>query len=102
GIINAPLWGPEGIERWLERSSFFNLDRVRAPIRFEYHGYNVPGHWDDYALLRRMSRPADFVLIPGEEHSATTAWGYQTYRVGLADWFDFWLNDREDPVSANS
>jgi len=96
--VGGSLLGDD-LKLWLERVSFFNLDRVRTPIRFEYHDYGgVP--WDTYAVLRRMSRPVEMVLLPQEAHWARTPLGAYAFREGVADWFDFWLNDHEDPDPA--
>jgi zinc protease len=90
-LIGAPPWGKQ-TKLWLERSSFFSLDRVEAPVRFEYHGFGMVS-FDTFALLRRMGRPAEMVFVPGESHWPSTSRGRYSMRQGIAEWYDFWLGD---------
>lgn len=93
--IGVPLWG-DGIEKWLERSYFFHLSRVRTPIRYEHLGTWIPCDWDAFVLQKRMNRPVEMIHIPGASHNAIQPWARLTSQGGNVDWFDFWLNEHED------
>ncbi len=103
-LIGAPFWD-EGIAQWLERSSFFNLARVRTPLWMQFNGYDTGGgdaYWGYYAIMRRMQQPVEFTIVPDETHAPTSAYGLYFHRESLADWYDFWLNDHEDADPAKA
>jgi len=101
--IGAPFFGEEGIKVWLARSPAFHLDRIRTPIRFEYHGNLMPpGAWDSFSILKHMRRPVELAHLPREEHQPTTPWGHYTSMQSSVDWFNFWLRGRCDPDPVKS
>lgn len=94
--IGASFWG-EGIKKWIERSTIFHLDRIRAPIRFEHTmTYGPPCTWDAFNILRRHRRPVEMVHFPRDEHNLRTPFGRYTSLQGNVDWYSFWLRGVED------
>ncbi|MGH8211256.1 MAG: hypothetical protein ACREU6_16995 [Steroidobacteraceae bacterium] len=97
--IGAPLWGA-GISRWLERSYFFHLDKIRTPMRFEHLGVGIPCDWDEFVIEERMNRPVEMIHIPNAAHNILNPVSRYTSQEGNVDWFDFWLNGHEDQSPA--
>jgi dipeptidyl aminopeptidase/acylaminoacyl peptidase len=93
-VMGAPFWGP-GVETWRKRSYFFNLDRIRTPIRYEHNWTLMPTQWDPYAILKRMQRPVEFVHFPINQHILRTPDTRYTSQQGNVDWFGFWLKGEE-------
>jgi dienelactone hydrolase len=100
--IGAPPFG-EGLKTWLERSPGFNADKVRAPLRLQLESGGLAGvmlKWEMFSRLRQLQKPVEFYVIPDIEHGSH---GLQNpaqclaAQQGAVDWFDFWLNGREDP-----
>lgn len=93
-FIGAPLWG-DGVNKWLERSTAFHLDRIRTPLRFEHLGTNIPEYWDTYTMLRRQGRPVEMIHIPLATHQIEQPFARYTSQEGNVDWFAFWLRGQE-------
>jgi hypothetical protein len=95
--IGAPFWG-KGIQQWEDRSYLFHMDRIHTPIRFEHYGsQQVPCTWTPFAILKRYKRPVEMIHIPFASHILKPPFARYTSQEGNVDWFDFWLNDHEDP-----
>jgi hypothetical protein len=101
-LIGAPPFGT-GLLTWLINSPAFAADKVRAPVQMQAHEYGYAGvltQWEMFARLRLLGRPAEMYLIPDILHGTHTlqnprqCLGAQQRAV---DWWDFWLNDHEDP-----
>jgi dienelactone hydrolase len=93
----------EGLKRWLERAPAFNADKLRAPLRLQLESgglESVLAKWEMFARLRQLQKPVELFIIPDIEHGSH---GLQNpaqclaAQQGAVDWFDFWLNGREDP-----
>ncbi len=100
-MMGLPLWGEENARVWAERDPSFNLHRIRTPLRIEDYG----GHavwWDIFAILRRQGRPVEYWSYPDAEHNPVKPWERLSSQGGTVDWYDFWLNDREDPDPAKA
>jgi predicted acyl esterase len=52
-----------------------------------------------YAALRDQGVPAEMIVHPYESHGIEDAEASRDYLIRNLDWFDFWLNKREDPAS---
>ncbi len=92
-------WGDSLLEL-ASRTTTFNLDRIKTPIRMEYylHNVNYAGHWwEQYVLLRRMHKPVELVLFPKANHIPISPRVRVDSMGGSVDWFAFWLKGEEDP-----
>lgn len=98
-----------GLSAWLERSPGFLADRITAPLLMIDQSSGLFGvftRWETYSRLRHLRRPVEFYVMPDAE--AHGAHNTQNPRQVLAvmersaDWFDFWLNGREDPDPAKA
>lgn len=98
-IVGSRFFG-SGIEKWVERSPAFHLDRVSAPLRIEHIGENsFPEYWDVYANLKRNQRPVEMIHIPNGGHQLEPPLSRMASQEGNVDWFSYWLLGEEDPRS---
>jgi len=108
--IGAPPFG-DGLETWLQRTTGFNVDKIRAPLLLIGQSLGVRSYileqWEILSRLRRLNRPVEMYLMPDmDTHPSHNP---QNPRQALAvqsrtvDWFDFWLNGHEElnPAKAN-
>lgn len=96
--IGTQFYG-EGVKRWIERSPMFNLDRIRTPIRYEYHGDTYPpGSWDTFVVLKRANRPIELVQFAKGEHDLKRPVERFTSTQAIVDWFAFWLTGDQRTV----
>jgi dipeptidyl aminopeptidase/acylaminoacyl peptidase len=113
-LINADYMGPqrakgiadgigsepfgEGLKKWLIDSPGFNTDKICAPILFEENNpVALIYSWDIYAALRSQGKPVELLYIRNGEHVLTKPLERFMSQEMNVDWFDFWLNGREDP-----
>lgn len=100
----AVPWGA-GVSKLTERSSTFNLDNVKTPLRMEVYldNQNYSGvYWDNYTIMRRLGKPVELVLFPKANHSTINPAARLASAGGIVDWFDFWLNEREDSAPSKA
>lgn len=99
-LMGAPLWGDENARLWAERDPVFHLSRVRAPLKID--AYSAPTWFDAYAILRRHQKPVEYWAYPDSTHNPVKPWQRLTTQGGNVDWYDFWLNGREDADPAKA
>ena len=51
--------------------------------------------WEPYAVLRRLNKPVDLIVLNTDEHVLTNPVIRLASQVGSVDWFRFWLQDYE-------
>jgi dipeptidyl aminopeptidase/acylaminoacyl peptidase len=103
-VNGAPPFG-EGLHKWLEKAPAFNADRIATPLmKIEQSTaglFGVMTHWELVARMRYLGKPLEFYVMPDvpEHGSHNTQNPGQVIAVQqrAVDWFDFWLNGREDP-----
>jgi hypothetical protein len=92
-----------GLEQWLERSPGFNADKIRTPLRLQLESGGLEhalSQWELFSRLRQLKRPVELYVIPNIEkgsHALQNPRQVYAAQQGAVDWFDFWLNGREDP-----
>lgn len=97
-----------GLETWLENAPGFNVDRIRTPVRFvseSSSGSRLLGHWEVFARMRQLRLPAELYVIPDVEHGSHNLQNpgqILALKQGAVDWFNFWLNGREEPDVAKA
>jgi dipeptidyl aminopeptidase/acylaminoacyl peptidase len=86
-----------GWQQWLKNSPLFNMDKVNAPLRVvATRDGSLFEMWEPYALLERMHKPVDLVVLNTEEHVLTNPTIRLVAQTGTVDWFRFWLQSFED------
>jgi pimeloyl-ACP methyl ester carboxylesterase len=97
-------WGG-ALTSWLERSPDFNLDKIAAPLLIAaLERGQLLRQWEPYAGLRRLGKPVDMLWWRREnaEHVLKQPEHRYVSQQSAVDWFDFWLNGREDPDPAKA
>lgn len=88
----------DGLKQWIENAPGFRTERIRAPVLI---AAGDPGHllplWGLYAPLRQQGKPVELQYIRGGQHNLVKPLEILAHQELLVDWFDFWLNGREDP-----
>jgi len=95
----------DGLAKWAQNSPNFNLDKVVAPLLMSvYLKAELLYEWETYSALRKLNKPVELlwwwkgnvphVLVQPAQRFAS--------QQSAVDWFDFWLNDREDPDAAKA
>lgn len=93
----------EGLKLWIQRAPGFNADKIRTPLRLQASSpppTSILASWEMFTRLRELNKPVEFFLIPNIEHGNHAIQNPAqclASQEGAVDWFDFWLNDREDP-----
>jgi dipeptidyl aminopeptidase/acylaminoacyl peptidase len=101
--VNGAMPYAEGLQKWFQLAPGFNVHRVRTPLLIieQSHGGRggVLAKWELFSRLRSLGKPVEMYVMPEILHGSHTP---QNPRQILAvqersiDWFDFWLNGRED------
>jgi hypothetical protein len=99
----------EGLQSWLTNAPGFNVDNVRTPLwKVAQTGgrFSVLVGWEMFSRLRMLGKPVEFYVMPDAEefgsHNTQNPRQIAAVQDGTVDWFDFWLNDREDPNPSKS
>jgi dipeptidyl aminopeptidase/acylaminoacyl peptidase len=101
-IIGAPPLG-EGLQKWLQNSPGFKLDRITTPLLVVGGGpVNVLFMWEPYAVLRYLQKPVDLMVLNTDEHVLTNPAARMASQGASVDWFQFWLKGEEDPDPAKA
>lgn len=59
--------------------------------------------WELFSRLRALGKPVELAFVPdleGATHGLQNPRQLLASQQAAVDWFDFWLNDREDPDAA--
>jgi dipeptidyl aminopeptidase/acylaminoacyl peptidase len=101
-IIGAPPFG-EGLQKWLEHSPGFHLDRVNTPLQITAEGpASLLFMWEPYAGLRYLKKPVDLIVLNTDDHVLTNPADRMASQTATVDWFRFWLQAYEDPKAAKA
>jgi len=101
-MIGASPFG-SGLQKWLEHSPEFNLDKVTTPLQIVALGrLSLLGMWEPYAALRRLNEPVDLLVLRAGTHVLTNPCERMASQGGTVDWFRFWLQGEEDPDPAKA
>jgi dipeptidyl aminopeptidase/acylaminoacyl peptidase len=93
GFYDGSFW--QAKEKWLDRSPWFNADRVTTPLAIDSHGSTLVSDWEPYAALRYLNKPVELVHLPNAGHQISRVRERQTTQNLTTDWFRFWLKGEE-------
>lgn len=95
-------WGEE-LKSWLKNTPGFNVDKVNTPLRImPLNTDSLFMEWEWFALLTRMGKPAEMVLLQDGAHQLVRPWDRLASQEGNEDWLRFWLKGEEDPDPAKA
>jgi hypothetical protein len=87
-----------GLQDWVNSASGLNTDKIQTPVLFEE---GLPAQmiydWGNYAALRAQKKPAELIYFRTGDHPLKKAGDQLRSQEIHVDWFDFWLNEHEDP-----
>jgi len=101
-MVNGAEPFDEGLDLWLKNAPGFNVHRVHTPLRMVEQSlglFGVLAKWEIFSRLRYLKKPVEFYVAPDTAHGAHTTQNprqIMAIQQGTIDWFDFWLNGRED------
>jgi dipeptidyl aminopeptidase/acylaminoacyl peptidase len=99
--LNGGLPAGPSLGLWLKNSPGFNLDKVVEPVRLEYYGpAGFLGGWQWFSGLSLLNKPVELLWLPDGYHLLIKPWERLISQQGTVDWFDFWLQNAEDPDPA--
>ena len=97
-INGGPPYG-NNLSSWIHNAAGFNLDKVETPLLISaFEPWELLEQWETFSALRRLNKPVDFLWWWKGDVSHILVQPAQRYasQQSAVDWFDFWLNDRED------
>jgi dipeptidyl aminopeptidase/acylaminoacyl peptidase len=99
---NSFPWG--GTEaRWRSQAIDWMYDHQKAPWLLEAHGVEgVALFAETYAALKVLKTPVDMFVYPDAPHAIRSPMHRLHSMATHTDWFDFWLNGREDSSSGKA
>jgi hypothetical protein len=99
----------EGLASWLENAPGFSTERITAPLMMVDQSMGMFGvflKWETFNRLRYLKKPVEFYVMPDAEahgsHNSQNPAQVMALMNRSIDWFDFWLNGREDPDPAKA
>jgi fermentation-respiration switch protein FrsA (DUF1100 family) len=84
-----------GLKTWLDHAPALSLHRVQTPVLM-WQSHSASGLWDWYSGLRVLNRPVEYWVLPDGTHDLAKPSQRMFINEMTVDWFNFWLNDRED------
>jgi len=95
-LYGGPPFG-RNLASWTQISPAFNIDKTRTPLRIvTLSPRNVLADWEWFYEMSLLRKPVDMVLLKDGVHVLQRPWDRLVSQQGTVDWFDFWLNGRED------
>jgi dipeptidyl aminopeptidase/acylaminoacyl peptidase len=97
-----------GLESWLETVPAFSAERIRTPLRAQVESGGLPAilfKWELFSRLRRLGAPVELAVVPQVDkgsHNLLNPGQLIAVKQGAVDWYDFWLNGREDSNPAKA
>lgn len=91
---------------WLALSPIFNIDHVRTPLWIGIdHSSLAYTEWEWLGGLKHLNKPVYMMVLDGRSddgHLLVKPWDRLISSGGNLDWFDFWLNGRQNSNPAEA
>ena len=95
-VGEAPIG--DGLQAWADRVPLLSIMNIQAPVLISATDpWHLIGVWDFYAALRYQKKPVELQYIRSGKHNVTKPLHKLAHQEHITDWFDFWLNDHEEP-----
>jgi dipeptidyl aminopeptidase/acylaminoacyl peptidase len=104
GFGAGALGWPEGetSKKWHQLSPALNAASVKAPLLVNSADSELLAGMQFYTSLLQLGKAIEVFIYPDEEHEKNQPkHRYEIYQRNV-DWFDFWLNGREDAEPAKA
>jgi dipeptidyl aminopeptidase/acylaminoacyl peptidase len=102
GVNGGPPYG-EQLKSWLLRSSGFNLDKVKSPVRITaLNPASLLAQWEWFVGLVRLEKPVEMIYMKDGDHILQRPADRMISQQGNVDWFCFWLKHEEDKDSSKA
>jgi dipeptidyl aminopeptidase/acylaminoacyl peptidase len=98
-ILGGPPVG-KTLANWLTFSPALNADKVTGPVLMGFNNHEAFYGLEMKSALERAGVPVEFWVYPGEGHIFTTPEHRFISMQRNLDWFNYWLQDKEDPDAA--
>ncbi|HEX9273875.1 MAG TPA: Atxe2 family lasso peptide isopeptidase [Candidatus Binatia bacterium] len=83
--------------KWQELSPALNAGRVKAPVLIQVAESEYLICLQFFASMKELNKPLEMIIFADEAHIKNQPkHRYEIYQRNL-DWFNFWLQDKEDP-----
>jgi len=94
--VNGGLPYGDSLENWRRMAVDFSLDKMTAPLLLQ--SILAPlAEWETYSGLRWLKKPTELLnFYPEGIHTLVKPGQRMTSQQTTVDWFDFWINGRED------
>jgi dienelactone hydrolase len=97
-LVAGALPYGDGLKTWLDRVAALSSEKIRAPVLYTAADpWHLMAFWELYASLRDQGKPVELQYFRSGQHSIRKPLQRWAHEEMLVDWFDFWLNDHEDP-----
>jgi hypothetical protein len=101
--FNGALPYGDGLKTWLDRAAALSSEKIRAPVLYTAADpWHLIAFWELYASLREQVKPVELQYFRSGQHSIRKPLQRWAHQEMLVDWFDFWLNDHEDPDTSKA
>jgi hypothetical protein len=78
-------------------------EKIRAPVLYTAADpWHLMAFWELYASLRDQGKSVELQYFRSGQHSIRKPLQRWAHEEMLVDWFDFWLNDHEDPDASKA
>jgi len=103
-FMHGTPFGGVGLKNWVAKSPLFNTDKMKTPLLIlSFTPWSVLEQWEAYSTLQQQHKPVELITLPTPyEHPSTNPKNRLYCETFNADWFDFWLNNHEDPDPAKA
>jgi dipeptidyl aminopeptidase/acylaminoacyl peptidase len=86
-----------GPQYWQPYSLALNAARIDTPLLMQLPDDEYLMSLEAFEALREHDKPVELYVFPGEYHDKWQPVHKRAVWTRAVDWFDFWLQDREDP-----
>jgi dienelactone hydrolase len=102
-LVAGALPYGDGLKTWLDRVAALSSEKIRAPVLYTAADpWHLMAFWELYASLRDQGKPVELQYFRSGQHSIRKPLQRWAHEEMLVDWFDFWLNDHEDPDTSKA
>lgn len=97
-----------GLESWVANAPPFAAEKIKTPLRLQVESGGLTSiliPWEMFSRLRAMGKAVELYVSPNIDrgsHGSQNPSQVLALQEGMVDWFDFWLNNRENSQSSDA